>query len=99
MHYVVSKMFILIQYFFSAAIFQQRSTTLLPTTATMANGGTPPSFFGDIYLGVGANGEKVRPLVVMMSTMLLGASGYLAMSPSIRGRRIVAMGFRSLMIG
>ena len=57
-------MFILIQYFFSAAIFQQCSTTLLPTTATMANGGTPPSSFGDIYLGVGANGKKVHPLVV-----------------------------------
>ena len=64
MHYIVSKMFIKIQYFFSAAIFQQRSTTLLPTTATMANGGTPPSSFGDIYLGVGANGEKVHLLVV-----------------------------------
>jgi hypothetical protein len=67
-HHIVLKMFILIQNFFSAAILQHRSTTLLPASATMANGVTninpPPSSFGDVYLGIGANGRKVRLMVV-----------------------------------
>ena len=52
----------------------------------------PPSSFGDIYLGVGANGEKVRLLVVHDANDGPGGKRILALSPSIGGRRIMATG-------